>query len=737
MRTVSPRRWAFIAAALPLACVDPGAVVDPTSTGGPSTGEGPTSGAPTTSAAATTNAALDMPQEELPAALAVTVLSSRPDMVTGGDALIEVRFGVGVTGDTVSVYAGAVDVTAAFQLVDGERMVGLVEGLALGETPIEASAPGQTPTTLLVTNYLRQGPMISGPHQKPFVCRTVESGLGVSQDADCSAATRHEYFYKNAQGQFVALPDPTQVPGDAQTVETSAGATIDYVVRVERGTINRAVYQITALYDPLAPAWTALSPQPQWTGKAIYNFRGGCGVGHQQGVLGPTDDLVGGVYPLADAPVSAGFAVLSASLNTFGTSCNDVLAAETAMMVKERFIERYGVPVYTTGWGGSGGSIQQHTLAENYPGVLDGIVPAISYPDVVSIYPDVMDCPLLLYYFLVNAEGNFAELADQAAVAGFANEQTCVGWNSLLGHLEDPTKGCDPSVPAEAIYHPVDNPGGIRCTFVDNLINLLGADPDTGSARRIYDNVGVQYGLAALNDGLITKEQFLHVNERIGGYGPDGVPQPARTAADPDGLRAAYEGGRVVRGDLGLAAVPIVDLRLYTDLLGDIHDRVRTGSTRDRLVRANGHADNHAAIIATTEAAAPAGLAALIAIDAWLLALVDADKTDLPAAVVATRPPWLTDLCVLAPDTDALPGACEAELPSHSTPRMVSGAPRVNDALKCALKPIALDDYMVTFSDAELTRLELAFPTGVCDWDAPGAQQVPALATWQSFGPKP
>lgn len=719
---------------LPLACGDAGTSVEPGTTGTSTSGEAPTGGAPTTSGV-TTSAPTDMPQSS--STLAVAVLSSRPDTVTGGDALIEVRFAGDVDGDAITVRAGAVDVTAAFTVVDGERLIGLVDGLALGDTAIEASAPGQTPAVLVVSNWPIAGPMISGPHQAPFACRTVESGLGEPLDGDCSVATRYEYFYKNDQGMFVALADPAQVPADALTVMTSAGATIDYVVRVERGTINRSVYQISALYDPSAPAWTAVTPQPQWTGKAIYNFRGGCGEGHHQGVLGPTDDLGGGVFLLADAPVAAGFVVLSASLNTLGTTCNDVLTAETAMMVKERFVEQYGVPRYVTGWGGSGGSIQQHTLAENYPGVLDGIVPIVSYPDVLSIYPDVMDCPLLLYYFLVNAAGNYDDVADQAAVAGFANEKTCAAWFDGFGHFEDPTKGCDASVPADAIYDPVANPDGVRCTFVDNLINILGADPQTGDARRIYDNVGVQYGLAALNAGAIDKEQFLHLNEHIGGYGVDGLPQAARTAADPEGLHAAYAGGRVVRGDLGLASVPIVDLRSYTDLLGDIHDRIRTESTRDRLIRANGHADNHVSIIASAEATAPAGLGALIVVDAWLTALADADKTDLPAAVVATRPAGLTDLCLLDPNADPMASDCAAELPIHSTPRLVAGAPRVNDILKCALRPIDLDDYAVSFDDAELARLEAAFPEGVCDWDATGVEQVPALGTWQSFGPKP
>jgi hypothetical protein len=707
---------------------------EPTS-GGP-TGDptGPSS-EPTGVSSSSSGGGGDLPQEPPASKLTLVVLSSRPDMVTGGDALIEVRFPADVAGDEITVLAGGVDVTADFTLVDGARLVGLVEGLALGETVLEASAPGDTPAQLKVANYPRQGPMITGPHQSPFVCRTEASGLGPPIDEDCSVETRYEYFYKNMGGQFVALPDPSQVPGDVQKVAPGDGPMMNYIVRVERGTINRAVYQISTLYDPAAPAWTAVAPQPHWGGKTFYYFRGGCGVGHHQGTLGAAEDLA--PFLLADAPVAAGYAVMSSSLNTLGTNCNDVLTSESAMMVKERFIERYGVPRFTMGWGGSGGSMQQHMLAENYPGVLDGIVPMISYPDTLSVYPDIMDCPLMLYYFLVNDQGNFDAVAAQKAASGFASDQTCVQWFNGFGLFEDPTKGCDASIPADQIYHPMNNPDGVRCTLVDNLINILGTDPNTGFARRIYDNVGVQYGLAALNAGEITKEQFLHINEHIGGYGVDGAPVAARTEADADGLRAAYAGGRVIRGDLGLTSVPIIDLRYYTDLSGDIHDRVRSFSTRERLMRANGHFDNHVMIMSSPEAVIQGSFAAFIAMDAWLTALADADQTDLPAAVVATRPPTLTDLCFLDPNMPAKPGVCEAELPIHSSPRMTAGAPLHNDTLKCALRPIDPDDYAVAFTAMEMARLAAAFPGGVCDWAAPGVEQVPALGTWQSFGPRP
>ena len=48
-------------------------------------------------------------------------------------------------------------------------------------------------------------------------------------------------------------------------------------------------------------------------------------------------------------------------------------------MTKERFVERYGVPRYTVGVGGSGGAIQQYVYGQNHPGLLDAAI-AVSSP---------------------------------------------------------------------------------------------------------------------------------------------------------------------------------------------------------------------------------------------------------------------------------------------------------------------------------------------------------------------
>ena len=73
-------------------------------------------------------------------------------------------------------------------------------------------------------------------------------------------------------------------------------------------------------------------------------------------------DLMGDPDPEV---VAQGYAIATDTLNTFQVSCNDVLSAETAMMVKEHFIETHGLPDLTIGEGGSGGAIQQLLIARS------------------------------------------------------------------------------------------------------------------------------------------------------------------------------------------------------------------------------------------------------------------------------------------------------------------------------------------------------------------------------------
>jgi hypothetical protein len=113
--------------------------------------------------------------------------------------------------------------------------------------------------------------------------------------------------------------------------------------------INRAIYEIAFLHvpgQPLPDPWTRTAG---WNGRLVYSFGGGCSAGYRQG---------GGASALSDVTLAAGYASAASSLNVFGNNCDDVISAETLMMVKEHFVEQFGSPVHTIGTGGSGGSMQ-------------------------------------------------------------------------------------------------------------------------------------------------------------------------------------------------------------------------------------------------------------------------------------------------------------------------------------------------------------------------------------------
>ena len=104
------------------------------------------------------------------------------------------------------------------------------------------------------------------------------------------------------------------------------------------------------------------------------------------------------------------------------------------------------------------------------------------------------------------------------------------------------------------------NPSGARPTVFDASRNIYGVDRATGFALRPFDNAGVQYGLKALNEGVISTTQFLDLNERIGGVrsGRELLLRRARWATSGRSRRA-YQAGVHPGGGGGLALTPVSD----------------------------------------------------------------------------------------------------------------------------------------------------------------------------------
>jgi len=686
----------------------------------------------------------------------INTLSTAANMVSGGDVVVEVRAPRYARLSDLVVRLNGQDVTAQLSAdAAGQRLIGLLTGLQLGKNRVTVSSRhhhgGQHYEKLEITNHPISGE-IFGPHQRPWVCETEASGLGApAASGPCVAATKYEWFYRSTGGALLPLP-AGPLPADVSQTTTIDGNTVNFIVRVESGTINESIYRIAILDDPANPISNPWSPGGKkpgagWNGKLFYHFLGGAGPGFRSGRNVATSAInVSDTISTRDEPLRLGFAVALGSRNTFGTGADEVVSAETVMMIKERFIEQYGLPKYTVGLGSSGGAIQQHLIAHNYPGLLDAITPVRNYPDVMSVATDVIDCGLLNNYFATAVNPADWPGSRQSKVTGYPidplGRNNCVGWNAFARDWPGPTNGFDAVVPLEARYDPVTNRGGARGTLHDGYVNSLGINPKTGFARQPYDNVGVQYGLAALNNGDITKAEFLGLNEKIGGLDIDGNFIAGRSEGDLKGIENAYRHGRVNDGEN--LTLPMIQYRNYVDFANNIHTFHRSTAMLARLQKKNGTTDNVARWTMPETGTVNFMRMALLAHDEWQKNIAaDTSGGSYLAKVIRNKPASLKSQCWDAagvvrdhPFNLDDPGVCNTLFPVHADPRIVAGGPRSGDILKCQLKPVRTTDYKVAFSASEWARLEAIFPRGVCDWSRRGVGQRELKDSWLAF-PEP
>jgi len=689
----------------------------------------------------------------------IEAISSQANLVSGGAVLLKITYTHDNRDHALRITLNGRDVSGAFRPADDpDTLIGLVQGLVVGNNVVRVRGGGSSggkEASLEITDYPITGPIISGPHQSPYICETSFLGLGAPLDSDCSAPTRIDYFYRSATtNTFQPFDVSAARPSDLAMTTTKEGNTVPYIVRREMGTINRAVYVVNILHDPAGPLPTPYARTPGYNGRLVYSFGGGCQAGYHQGrsVGGLTvasNNLEDGQVGYQDYFLSKGYAVIAGSLNVTGTTCADVISAETAMMIKEHFIQEYGPPRYTIGAGGSGGSMQQHLLTNNYPGLLDGVMPGRAFPDQMSFLNPLFDCELLVHAI---ANSSLAWTQAQAtAVSGMQDFGYCVSNGARYPNLR--ATNCNAtSVPASYVYNAVTNPTGARCTYQDNMVNIFGVDPATGFARRPFDNVGIQYGLGALNAGAITFVQFIDLNSRVGGHDIDGNIVANRTVGDPTSLQLAYRTGRVNEFGAGLRSVPIIDVRSYLDFVQpggnvDVHDSYHSGVNRARLIAANGNADNQVIVtVASTgtltgDISSRSSPLAIVSrqlfdlMDQWLANIAaDVEPGTRAQKVSRNKPAELVDSCYDSSLNRITSVAqCAQTYPYHADPRLAAGAPATDDVFKCALKPVDAADYNPPLSPSQLATVSTVFPDGVCDFGATPVGKVRLADTWLAY----
>jgi hypothetical protein len=677
--------------------------------------------------------------------LAIQVLSNRADLISGGDALVELELPQRHAQPRVALDGR--DVSKAFALRPNGRYQGLVTGMRNGSNTLVAHTDGQI-AGVVITNHPNGGPVFSGPQIQPWTCQTT------AVDKQCDQPAAYAFQYVSSTDGSLKAYDPHSPPSDVANTTTDQGVTVPFVLRIETGYQDRDQYQIAVLFDPKKP-WSPWAPQRPWNHKLAIEHGSGCG-NHYMTEAAPSVTGFGG-----DVALGRGFAVLSTTLDNAGGNCNVVTQAESLMMAKERLVERYGPIRYTIGIGCSGGSLTQQQVANAYPGIYQGIIPQCSFPDAWTTATQINDAHLLRGYEENPTKwqpGVAWTPADIAAVEGHPNHANAVEfdelfWTSLFSPSSNQYTthgvpgGCY-SVNGPS-YDAAGKPDGTRCTFADWMINVFGPRPKnlwTPNERKIgrgfaglpIDNVGVQYGLDALKEGRISPAQFVDLNAKIGGIDIDANPTAKRLAADPTALRNSYRSGAVnSANNLDQVAVIALSGADY----GSFHDAFRTWALRARLLREQGQLGNHVIWYdGRTQYDHNFVTDAFLAMDRWLTA-VERDRSAAPLAakIVRDRPKDVQDRCTTdGYDDNSLPDASQicaspAFRTLYSSPRSVAGEDIANDTQKCALKPLRRQDYYpILFDDAQWATLRATFPTGVCDWSKPGPGQVGATP-WLTY----
>ncbi len=668
------------------------------------------------------------------AASAVTeikVLSNRADLISGGDALLEI---VPVPASGTVIAVGSTNVTADFALRANGRYMGLVSGLAGGTNTLTVTLPDSTGASIAITNHPPEGPVFTGAHLQPWDCKTSEAGLGQPNDGNCNANPIVDYLYVPTTGGGYIAYNVNNPPANVGTITNDQGDTVRNIVRRERGAINRGLYAFAVLSDPALP-FAPWDPQQGWNGKLYYPFGASCNTNQTQGSM---PDV------LNQTRLQQGYAVATTSLNVLGHHCNPVISAETAMMAKERVIETIGPIRFTLSTGGSGGAIGQLQVSQAYPGITNGLIPDQMFADVWTTAIEVADC-LLTETYWPKAAVPFTILQKSAVDGHGPTQSSCAAWVALFVPSGIPSHGCfsGSTLPTTSTpdpdrdYIPVVNPDGCRATVNDLQVNVWGRRAHDGFAKRPIDNVGVQYGLEALNlpignPGKITMAQFLDMNLKIGGVDIDGVPTLGRTRTDSGVSKIAYRSGNINDGQ-GLAQAAIINLAAPLNV--EIHTPYHAYALEARMA-AIGHHDNH-----TIWHNAPSGTA-FSTMDAWLTAVEgDASGDPLPTKIKNNRPATVYDSCwgdgAQGPLPDGVQGPlgnCAPQVFGDS--RLNAGMSAQHDTLECQLKPINAVDYAgaspLGATAADLALLAAIFPQGVCDYTKPPKDVVPSVQ-WLTY----
>lgn len=630
-------------------------------------------------------------------------------------------------------------------------------------------------------------PLFAQSEKYPFLCQTEDSRLGqplidnhhgwgvpvfastlsgkrtnqvIGYSKDCLLPTRHHYLYFREKDH--------RHPRRQDDHHLGIPRDVHLLIRAESGTINRHLYSILL---PTSFADHIDKPDlSRWNGKVVYYFRGGISIGFQQGKMRMRRMAKDMRYAL-----EKGYAVIFSSATETDNTYNIQLQEDTALRLKHQFVSRYGEPQFTIGFGGSGGAIQQFLLSQNHPGILDGSVAVVAYPDMVTQLPYTLDCELLEYYFdhLASDKVFWRNPDNRQAVMGLSNNyhkspmlaglhrfaqamklnwpqqqapgsECNAGWRGSVAMVNNPNFHTDMHRFSEAVRSVT------QWTHWQENAHIYGTD-DNGHAPSLWSNAGVQYGLAALKQNTISIEQFLELNSRIGSWKPASEMKQEHywyRSMDSDlsrfspygehnmshngkvrnlapryegnlaAAKAAYQSGMVFHGKLN---TPLIDVRQYLDHQLDIHHGFASGAIRQRIIEAGYPASNH--VIWMSKPGFNPMWMALDSMDEWLSRAAPPDSAEDSC--------FATDGSLIASGSDVWNGhwnnkpngSCQQQMPFYQSSRNVAGDAISGYTLHCQKIPIVEALAKGMYQPLDMTpyrqQLQQIFPTGVCDYSQP------------------
>ena len=176
------------------------------------------------------------------------------------------------------------------------------------KNPKSKKPPGRSSAHLTITNHPASGPVFAGAQLQPWICAqqvpaptlvTIPgtsltapvtpraSGLDGPTDANCNAPAKFTYWYQPATRDTATCTftntgatrcfepyNPASPPAAAEIANftNDRGDTAKSIVRVERGAVNRGIYELVTFYDPAVASGAPWSPQPGWNGKVLWKF---------------------------------------------------------------------------------------------------------------------------------------------------------------------------------------------------------------------------------------------------------------------------------------------------------------------------------------------------------------------------------------------------------------------------------------------------------------------------------